>query len=477
MDINGWLTVITVFTAIFALWPREDLILFKYKTSRVEQLTVAVTLVIMLPYLIMFNQLKERFPFLKAFTVSNGLEPANLAFLMFFIIFIWILYRMFISKAKVKTNEKTVKYFQEVLIEKSFEEFYSLFTKHTSPKTVSEDWEYYRPIVMHPKFLKGIFPNHTSYLLEIWEKFENEDDFKTIFKLFLQNSESDYYKEIRLHSGIYSLRSDAPFLNKIIKERMKESLKNGILDILSDHIQEHLHHESSKVGSLYNSPHSYTRVREDEGFNMPVYYHIRFFGLMYAYAIETRSEDKPRMMTFYSSITDTMVENLRKPGDFERDSEYPTNYHWLIGEICDIINKWADAFGEEYYDAKSDYNNHIPFMFHWVMKSLYVGFAAGKISPRFLRSRMYYGMLTVYFNSMINDDFKTQIEEEVIGNIPASYIPQLLDFALDEKFATSYTQLMNGNYGHIKHEAPIQQRLKEFLDEVNSRGSINLGYV
>lgn len=207
MDINGWLTVITVFTAIFALWPREDLILFKYKTSTVEQLTIAITLVFVLPYLIFFDQLKGRYFFFETFTVDNGIASANLAFVIFFITFVWLLYRLFISNPKVKSSEKAVKYFQEILIEKPFEEFYSLFTKHTSPKDVSNSWELYKPIILHPKFLNGIFPNHTSYLLEIWERFENEEDFKTIFKLFLQNNDSDYYKEIKSHSGTYSLRS------------------------------------------------------------------------------------------------------------------------------------------------------------------------------------------------------------------------------------------------------------------------------
>lgn len=476
MDINGWLTVITVFTAIFALWPREDLMLFKYKTSMFEQLAIAIVLVFVLPYLITFDNLKERFTWLKTFTVPNGIDPTNLAFLTFFIIFVWILYRLFISNPKVKTSEKALKYFQEILIEKSFDEFYGLFSKHTSPKDVSDSWDLYRSIIMHPKFLNGIFPNHTSYLLEIWKDFENEEDFKTVFRLFLQNKDSDYYKEIKLHSDTYSLRPDAPFLNKLIKERMKESLENGILDILTDYIQEQLHNESSP-DSLYNRVHSYNRVREDEGFKMPIYYHIRFYGLMYSYAIENRSRDNPRMLSFYSSITETMVNNLHKLGEFEAKSEYPTNYHWLISEICSIINNWADTFGEEYYDNKSDYNSHIPFMFQLVMESIYVGFGRGKINSDFLRSRIYYGILSTYFDLMINDEFKSQIEEEVIGKIPASYMKAIFDFALNERFAISYDDLKKARYGHIQHDVKILKRLKEFLDKVDSSDTINLGYI
>lgn len=476
MDINGWLTVITVFTAIFALWPKEDLILFKYKTLKVEQFAVMIILVFVLPYLIFFNQLKERIPFLKDFTVINGIEPTNLAFLFFFVTFLWILFRLFIWNPKVKATVKAVKYFKEILTEKPFEEFYNIFTKHTSPKDVSNSWELYRPIVMNPKFLNGIFPNHTSYLLEIWEKFENEEDFKTIFKLFLQNKDSDYYKEIKLHSGTYSLRSDTPFLNKLIKERMEESLENNVLDILADYIQEHLYDESSP-NSIYNRVHSYNRVREDEGFNMQVYYHIRFYGLMYSYAIESKSKEKPRVLTFYSTITDIIIDNMRKPTEFEADSEYPTNYHWLLGEICDIINNWANSFVKEYYDNKSDCSNHIPSIFNWVMKSLYSGFARSKISANFLYSRMYYGILSTYFDSTVNDEFKTQIEKEVIGEIPTSLIAAIFNFAFDEKFAISYYQFKKGKYVLVEHEAKILKRLKEFLDIVDSRDTITLGYI
>lgn len=37
MDINGWLTVITVFTAISALIPRADLVLSFYRIKPIEK--------------------------------------------------------------------------------------------------------------------------------------------------------------------------------------------------------------------------------------------------------------------------------------------------------------------------------------------------------------------------------------------------------------------------------------------------------
>ena len=90
---------------------------------------------------------------------------------------------------------------------------------------------------------------------------------------------------------------------------------------------------------------------------------------------------------------------------------------------------------------------------------------------------MYYGMLSTYFDPMVDGDFKTQIEEEVIGEIPASYMSGIFDFALDEKFAISYDQLKKGRYGLIKHEIKILKRLNEFLNTVDSRDTINPGYV
>jgi hypothetical protein len=157
--------------------------------------------------------------------------------------------------------------------------------------------------------------------------------------------------------------------------------------------------------------------------------------------------------------------------------EYPTNYHWLLAEICGIINNWADSFGENYYDNQRDYNSHIPYMFQLVMESLYVGTARGKISFDFLRSRIYYGILSTYFDLMINDEFKNQIEEIVIGKIPASYIKTIFDFALNERFAITYDDLKRGRYGHILHDVKVLKRLKEFLDTVDSGDTIILGYV
>ena len=231
MDINGWLTVITVFTAIFALWPKEDLILFKYKTLKVEQFAVMIILVFVLPYLIFFNQLKERIPFLKDFTVINGIEPTNLAFLFFFVTFLWILFRLFIWNPKVKATVKAVKYFKEILTEKPFEEFYNIFTKHTSPKDVSNSWELYRPIVMNPKFLNGIFPNHTSYLLEIWEKFENEEDFNSIVEKVFKNNTIDGVFSLDEHSSTYSMKIALKMGKKIPDEMTSTTMRDSYIYI------------------------------------------------------------------------------------------------------------------------------------------------------------------------------------------------------------------------------------------------------
>ncbi|KHJ39529.1 hypothetical protein PBAC_00370 [Pedobacter glucosidilyticus] len=471
MDINGWLTIITVLTAIYALIPNEDRKLSLFGIHWIEKYLVGGILLFMIPYLIKFYDIVYRIPSLGGFCQSiglynaNGFEPSNIALGLFFLCFLWLIFRIIWFTPKVDAN--SIEYFNELLTEKSFGEFYRLFTKYTEIKTVKSNWEVYREIIFHPKFINGAAVNQYSYLLSF---IKSERDFQFVFRSFLENPHSPYYKEIKEHWNSYSLMNDKQFLNRILNVNISHSIGNGLFLIFSDIVSNHLRNEEGKSGA-YNQQHYYPRIREEEGFDLPVYYHIRFIGLLYSSAIEnkidisTLSNSYTNMQSIYSSMVEQMVKNIVVNNDTFK-KEYQTNYHWLISEIFSLNENWLTSFSEvENFSSDSSYIEFIPFSLSLCMSELYKGFEKHKISQEFINRMIYYHSISEYFGYSLNDEMKSSIERNIIERIPEKHLEPIMDYALDEKFAISFNQFQNGNFGHTNSgEQEILRRLLNFLN-------------
>lgn len=471
MDINGWLTVITVFTAVFALIPKTDLTLSFYRVRTIEKWSVFIIVVIIIPYLILFPNIAGHWEFFNHFTFDWGFKPNTIAFILFYFSFLWLIGRLLWVTPKGKADKKSIAYFNELLSEQPFEEFFKLFTKFTSTSGIAKNWKSYKQLIFHPKFLRGVVIKQSSFLLQFWKQFSNEKDFQTVFRLFLENENSAYYTEIKEHCNTYSLLDDKPFLNKVLRDNLQQSIQNGLLQVFTDYVSRNLRAEYDRT-SIYNQPHYYPRISEDEGYDLPLYYHILFIGLLYSTAIKSNIDisDPPlrytNMQSIYSNILEGIVNNI----DIERakeNGEYPTNYHWLIAEMFSMIENWLTTFSEnQYFTKNSSYIAFIPFCFSLCMKELYKGFDRGKISQRFLNASIYYSMLSVYFNSQTNVEMRLSIEEHVIKAIPKVHLEPIFDFALDEKFAMDYSNLMDERYRILNEkEILVLKRLRQFIKE------------
>ena len=130
MDINGWLTIIAVFTAIFTFIPREDLKLSLLKIYRIEKWLIILSVIALIPFLILFPKLVEHWKCLKVFYINQGFEPSNIAFILFYTSFLWLIARLFWLKSTTKINDSIIDYYYELLSEKPFDEFFKLFTKN-----------------------------------------------------------------------------------------------------------------------------------------------------------------------------------------------------------------------------------------------------------------------------------------------------------------------------------------------------------
>lgn len=476
MDINGWLTVITVFTAIFALVPRQELILSFHRSRSVEKWSIFILIIAVIPYLILFPKLANRSKFFRGFYVEWGVSPSTLAFLLFYFAF-WLIIIRLLKPQKASTDETTIKYFVELLSKQPFEEFFGLFTKYTSTKEIDRHWNAYTEIMFHPKFVRGILIYKTSFLLQFWSKFSTEEDFQSIFRLFLDNEQSAYYSEIREHWNSSSLLGDKPFLNTVLHSYLVQSIDNGVLIVLSDYVISHLQKEHGAT-SIYNQHHYYSRISENEGFELPLYYHILFVGFLYSTAIQngvdisTLSKRYTNMQSIYSNMIDKMIDNLVVNPEDEL-LEYPTNYHWLIGRIFSVNLDWLTSFSQRYFSPQSSYIDFIPFSFSRCMAELFKGFERKKIKQDFINRMLYYYVLSDYLNPTLssgNDNYglnkvmKLSIEQNIIECIPNEHLEPVLEFALNEKYALHYYNLVKGEFRFVRRgELKMLNRLRALL--------------
>ena len=162
----------------------------------------------------------------------------------------------------------------------------------------------------------------------------SEDAFRNEFIKLLSANDSIYYKELKEHWNSYSLINNCPFLNEIINKSISKSIGFGLLSLISDFARRHLYYDKD-AKYLYNQPHIHIHTSEGEGYNLPIFYHIRFIGILYATAIknkvdiDTVAHFYKNMQTIYSSMIEGMIDNLQIEG-IDTAKEYPTNYHWLI---------------------------------------------------------------------------------------------------------------------------------------------------
>ncbi len=490
MDINSWLTIITVFIAVLAFFPKEERKLLEYKLGKIESGVILITLVIIIPYLILFPKLMNRIDFLKSFTIQNGVEPSSIAFGLFYIIFIWILIRLFWIRPKNRVSRNTIDYYNKLLSELTFNRFFTLFTRYTPDNISEKDLELYEPILFNPVFLKGVAQYQPSYLSKNWGNYNNESDFRNLFTIFLADTQSAYYIEIKEHRESNKVLANSPFLQTILVKNLKQNINNEIFPLMYDTIQTHLKAEKMKENSIYTQQHDYKFIREEQGYDLPIYFHIKFVGLMYSNAISNKididnlSTFNGHMRTLFSEMIGRMITNM--PINRDSKKEYETNYHWLIAETFDVISNWLDIYGgehptypEEYengvlkfkhtfFESKSSYKYFIPQCFANCLDKLYKGREEGKITQQFINMRFHYGIMNYYYKWYALDEIRSQIEEEIIANIPQNVLPEILDYSLDEEFATKYYSFKEKKFHSVKEEeAKIQKRLWDFLNKNN----------
>lgn len=481
MDINSWLTIVTVFLALIAFLPQHERNLQQMKLSKWELYSSFILLILVIPFLIYFRKFETRFASLSTLTIKNGYEPHNIAFGLFYLIFIWILIRLFVWKPKDRIDQSVTDYFKRILSEIPFPQFFALFLKYSPSVFTKNDWRFYRQIIMDPIFLNGVRHYQPNYIFSLLSLINRKDDFKAIFLPIVQDIQSIYYREIKENDGHTSISQGSPFLMGVAVVHLNKALKLDLRQIVSDTAKIHVRSERSKSNSGYLQEHLYGHMQGEEGYDLPLYFHIRFIALLYGTAIQNRVDTHPHMHTIYAGMISEMVNNLAGWDEYT-EKEFPTNYHWLISGIFGEISTWMDTFGTEqtitnddyetetgyfYFDDHSSYVDFIPSCFNFSAVELYKGYEAGKIKPRFISRMFHYYLFGYYFRHDAKPEVLSSIEENAIRHIPADLLPEILDLTLDENFAGDYENFIERKFAGHGIELQRQDRLWKYLKSIN----------
>jgi len=321
----------------------------------------------------------------------------------------------------------------------------------------------------------------TVYVLEHWgnqpvssgieDMFKGENSFKKQLKSELETPSSVLHEEIKNNWNSYSLIDSSKFLKSIMVDHLPESIDYGMLPIIADFAGKHLNYDQQSK-YVYNQEHVHAHLHEDEGYALPAYYPICLVGILYSTAINNKvdintvSLQLGTMRSIFSSMVKYMITNI-DPNPASAEKEYPSNYHWLIGEMLDRADHWIGEFCEkENFDPASSYVESIPAIIGYCFDELYEGEQNGKLDTGFIIRQLYYHCLSTYFSARTNDIMRVSIEEEIIKKIPERLIIPVLKYALDEKFALGVDHLVTGRFGTINsHEEAILNRFRTFLIE------------
>lgn len=299
--------------------------------------------------------------------------------------------------------------------------------------------------------------------------------------MFLENPNSPYYLEIKENWNSNVVMDDKPFLSRAIKNNIQQSMNNGILMVFADYVSAHVQSENDRQ-SIYNQPHYPPFIRKEEGFELPLYYHICFIGLMYTTAINNRvdigafSSKNHNMQTIYSRLVIRMLNNMVVTNTHD---EYPTNFHWLISKIFKWQSEWlngvtVDDASAPNFVANNSYVKFIPNSIANTLAALYAGVEQQKITIEFLNSQIYYNVLSPYFDPAMNDNMKTSIENSIIQNIPNQLLQAVLHYSLDIRFALSFNDFINEDFNLLNEGEPeLVLRLLNFLRTNNKIESGN----
>jgi hypothetical protein len=472
MGLSDWFTAFSLFIAVYALFSAEERRILALKLNKADPYIFLIALFGTLIF-IKYNDVYNRFSFLKDLDLSWGINSSNWALLLFLSAAIYYAIKLYRIPSKLPSTD-LIAYYQ-TLMKQDFQTFFRLFNKYEKSASDNEFFDSYKSIIFEPAFLEGV-SDQPYYYTNLLDKIDKET-FRKYFTGLLNNQNSIFYKELVLNADANLVNEENYFLYKLLHTSPGLFFNIGGLKILRDWHVKYLENEQLKRGqSVYNQ--NPELVVQGFELSLPLYLHIVFIRLVYQEAIvqkidpSTLSNGYTNMLSIFSNLIEKIVGCIDVASYRHHESaEYPLKYHYLISEIFDTVEGWIEWFNEDdNFGTDTSLLSFFPSCMRWCLQELIKGYETGVIPQDFVLRVYHYRVMLIYYKHDLKEELATEIENECILEIPRNLLEDILDYSLDESFALSFNNFKAGEFHHPgsnAHEMVIIKRLFDLLTENN----------
>lgn len=264
MSVGDWITIISITFAVVAIYPASERTIISYKLRKYE-LPLFVIYVMVILYLIKFDEIANDIPFLKFFYSDFGIQANDWALLLFLGLLFYYAWRLFYKIPNTLPKEKLIQYYEKKL-NQDFDAFFELFNKYERKSSDIKYFESYRQIVFNSKFVAATSNRNPYLFVSLLDKMDNET-FKPFFIHVLNDFKSVFYIEIKNNYNSNSVEPSNDFLYTVCHKNPKLFIDIGGLRILREWYILHLKSEKmAGIYSLYNQ--SPEPLIDDYGFKL-----------------------------------------------------------------------------------------------------------------------------------------------------------------------------------------------------------------
>ncbi|MXV52459.1 hypothetical protein GS399_15900 [Pedobacter sp. HMF7647] len=450
MGVSEWFTVFSLVLAVYALYSSDERAVIRLKLGSYDPFLLLFTILTIL-VLIKYDALLIHFRALNAFRIASGFHSNNWALLILLILFSYFGWKLYKIPNQLPKTELINLY--RKIMRRNFDRFFNLFNKYELRASDKEYFDSYKTIIFDPVFIESN-TNDPYFYIEYLGIIDNAS-FAIFFKHLINNNNSIFYKELRSNNDSYLVNEDNVLLWKLLHEKPAMLIQIGGLKIIKDWYLVHLQNEKIKgFQSLYNQQTD--QIIDDLELHFPLYLHILFIQLLYQESIaqkvdmDTVANHYGNMQSIFSNMLEKCIEGIDSYNYSSiQASEYPTNYHFLIGKIFDVTEQWIRSFNKDKsYVSNSSYVGFFPLCMRLCINELIKGLKVNVISMDFLCRMIHYHLLAIYYMHDLKEPIRKEIEDTCIAELPAEIIEPLFDYSLDEEYALSFNSFAAGDFSH-----------------------------
>lgn len=426
MTTESIFTFIAILLSVYTLIPIEDKKLIGLKFTKVETIIIIIISFYILYLVLLFDHFMVWFNSWQIFINRNGFTSNEYAFILSFLLLIYLGYKVLKSKFPFSNRNKLIEYYKYLSGKEKFNQLYDLITKYEletlfqvkiikNTKPSKKELGTYE--LLYIIFDEKVVENFTRIDPYFYSKFIHilagehrfTDSIQHYYKVLISNPFSPLIRELRDNSKENLPLENKPLLYEIIGDP-KISSEYKIYQPIGNYCKELIRTERDNMAySDYNRSFYNNKIL----WSLPIIYCIHFFNLMISEAIYKKHTDS-LWLNYYERFIQMICDNIdtEKLNTEEKENEYPTYNHKIIHDVFDNIVNWLTLIDENYFD-----NCISGSIFTSLFSSAnYLSISSNQDISFQFKTDCFERVIQIYFE--INDELQKQYSDILISKSP-----------------------------------------------------------